>query len=69
MDEARAALGRRGLVRPADGRVLGGVMAGVGRRLGLDPWPARLVLTVLLLLVPGSQLLLYPLLWVLMPSE
>jgi len=69
MDELRNNLAARGLSRPAHDRVLGGVMAGVGRRCGLDPWPARIILTVLLLLLPGSQLLLYPLLWVLMPSE
>ena len=69
MDELRRNLASNGLVRPTDGRVLGGVMAGVGRRFGLDPWPARIILTLLLLVVPGSQLLLYPLLWVLMPSE
>ena len=69
MDELRARMASHGLVRPVEGRVLGGVMAGVGRRIGLDPWPARIVLTLLLLVVPGSQLLLYPLLWVLMPQE
>ena len=69
MDELRTNLGRHGLVRATDDRVLGGVMAGIGRRFGLEPWPARLVITVLLLVVPGSQLLLYPLLWWLMPTE
>jgi phage shock protein PspC (stress-responsive transcriptional regulator) len=57
------------LVRPRLGRVLAGVCTGLGRRFGLDPWPARLVFVLLLLVVPGSQLLVYPLLWVLMPKE
>lgn len=69
MDELRTKLGRQGLVRPTGDRVLGGVMAGVGRRFGLEPWPARLVISVLMLVVPGSQLLLYPLMWVLMPTD
>lgn len=69
MDELRTSLGRHGLVRPTGDRVLGGVMAGIGRRFGLDPWPARLVISVLLLVVPGSQLLLYPLMWFLMPTD
>lgn len=69
MDDIRATFSRNGLVRPADQRVLAGVMAGVGRRIGLQPWTARVVLTLLLLVVPGSQLLLYPVLWLLMPSE
>ena len=60
---------REGLVRPVEGRVLGGVCAGLGRRFGLEPWPARILFILILMLVPGSQLLVYPVLWVLMPSE
>ncbi|MDQ1665372.1 MAG: phage shock protein, partial [Actinomycetota bacterium] len=56
-------------VRPRDGRVLGGVCAGLGRRFGIDPWPARLLFVLLLLIVPGSQILIYPVLWILMPKE
>ena len=67
MDDIRSAFARNGLYRSSD-RVLGGVFAGLGAKVGLDPWPARLVLTLLLLLVPGSQLLVYPVLWVLMPQ-
>jgi phage shock protein C len=58
----------QGLTRPSEGRILGGVCAGLGRRIGLDPWPARLLFLLVLLLVPGSQLLLYPILWILMPT-
>jgi phage shock protein C len=58
-----------GLVRVRDGRVLGGVVAGLGRRIGLDPWPARLLFLLALLVIPGSQILLYPILWILMPLE
>jgi phage shock protein PspC (stress-responsive transcriptional regulator) len=60
---------RNGLVRPVDGRVLGGVCAGLGRRFGIDPWPARLLFILVLMLLPGSQLIVYPILWILMPSE
>ncbi len=69
MDQIRTAFARQGLYRSRDERVLGGVFAGLGRRFGLDPWPARLLFTLLLLVVPGSQLLIYPVLWVLMPLE
>ena len=62
-------MARQGLVRPADGRVLGGVCAGLGRRFGIDPWPARLLFVLVLFVIPGSQLLIYPLLWILMPTE
>ena len=69
MDEIRRSFARAGLYRSRDDRVLGGVCTGLGRRLGIDPWPARLLLIVLLMLVPGSQLLVYPVLWVLMTKE
>jgi len=57
-----------GLVRPRQGRVLGGVLAGVPRRLDVNPGPVRLLFVVSMLL-PGPQILLYLALWILMPSE
>jgi phage shock protein PspC (stress-responsive transcriptional regulator) len=59
----------QGLVRPREGRLLAGVVAGLGRRFGIDPWPARLLFVLVLLLIPGSQILIYPILWILMPPE
>jgi phage shock protein C len=58
-----------GLTRPSEGRILGGVCAGLGRRIGLDPWPARLLFVLLLLVLPGCQVLLYPVLWIVMPKD
>lgn len=58
-----------GLVRPSNGRILGGVCAGLGQRFGLDAWTARLLFVLILLVIPGSQILVYPILWILMPSE
>jgi len=69
MNEIQQAFARQGLVRPQEGRVLGGVCAGLGRRFGVEPWPARLIFVVLLMVIPGSQILIYPILWILMPSE
>ena len=69
MDDIRQSFGRQGLIRPRDGRILGGVFSGLGRRFGLEPWPARIVFILLLLMIPGCQFLVYPVLWVLMPSE
>ena len=69
MNEIHSAFRREGLVRPRDGRVLGGVCAGLGRRFGIDPWPARLLFMLLLMIIPGSQVLIYPVLWILMPAE
>jgi phage shock protein PspC (stress-responsive transcriptional regulator) len=69
MESIHAAFRREGLVRVKDGRVLGGVVAGLGRRFGIEPWPARLLFVLVLMLIPGSQLLVYPILWILMPDE
>ena len=69
MESVHDSFRREGLVRPREGRVLAGVVAGLGRRFGLDPWPARLLFVLILLAIPGSQILIYPVLWVLMPAE
>lgn len=69
MESVHEAFRRNGLTRPRDGRVLAGVIAGLGRRLGIDPWPARLLFILVLMLIPGSQLLIYPILWILMPQD
>jgi phage shock protein C len=69
MDTIYGSMRSQGLVRPQQGRILGGVVAGLARRFGLDPWLARLLFVLILLVIPGSQFLVYPLLWVLMPAE
>jgi len=69
MNDIQQAFGRQGLYRPRDGRILGGVCAGLGRRFGIDPWPARLLFLLILMVIPGSQILIYPILWILMPNE
>lgn len=60
---------RQGLTRPRDSRLLAGVIAGLGRRIGIDPWPARLLFVLLALLLHGSPILIYVILWILMPAE
>jgi phage shock protein C len=69
MNDIHQSFAQQGLIRPREGRVLGGVCAGLGRRFGIDPWPARLLFVLLLMVVPGSQVLIYPVLWILMPAE
>ncbi len=69
MESIHDAFRSQALTRPREGRVLGGVIAGLGRRLGIEPWPARLLFILLLMIIPGSQLLIYPILWILMPSD
>jgi len=69
MNDIQQRFAQQGLVRPRNGRVLAGVCAGLGRRLGIAPWIARLLFVLLLMVIPGSQILIYPILWVLMPAE
>jgi phage shock protein C len=69
MNDIHQTFARHGLVRPRQERVLGGVAAGLGRRFGIEPVPARILFVLILLLIPGSQILVYPILWILMPSE
>ena len=69
MNDIHQSFAQEGLVRPSQGWVLGGVCAGLGRRFGITPWPARLLFVLLLIVIPGSSILIYPILWILMPSE
>lgn len=69
MDRIHDSMRNQGLVRPRHGAILGGVCAGLGRRFGISGTAARLLFVLGLLIVPGSQFLVYPLLWVLMPRE
>jgi phage shock protein PspC (stress-responsive transcriptional regulator) len=69
MSQIKSSFAQQGLVRPRQGRVLAGVCAGLGRRFGLSPWTARLLFVLVLMLLPGSQLIIYPVLWILMPNE
>lgn len=69
MNDIQRNFRKQGLVRPTSDRVLAGVCAGLGRRFGMRPWPARLLFVLLLTVLPGSQLLVYPILWWLMPAE
>ena len=60
---------RQGLVRPRQGRILGGVCAGLARRFGIGPWAMRILFIITLIVIPGSQIIIYPILWILMPAE
>ena len=69
MNDIQQNFAQHGLVRPRGGRILGGVCAGLGQRFGIAPWTARLLFVLVLMVIPGSQILIYPILWILMPSE
>jgi phage shock protein PspC (stress-responsive transcriptional regulator) len=56
------------LTRPATGRWIAGVCAGLARRFNMSPTVVRL-LFILSCLLPGPQVLVYLGLWIMMPSE
>lgn len=56
------------LVRPRDNRMIAGVCAGLARRFGVSAGLVRL-LFILSLLLPGTQVIVYIVLWILMPNE
>jgi phage shock protein C len=68
LPQVQAGASRRGLVRPRQGRMVAGVLAGLARRFGISPFAARVVF-LLTLLLPGPQFLAYLVLWIVMPNE
>ncbi|MDD4138307.1 MAG: PspC domain-containing protein [Methanoregula sp.] len=57
------------LFRPKQGRMIGGVCAGIGEYYDTDPTVIRLVWVALTLLSLGTGLLVYLVAWVLIPEE
>ena len=56
------------LVRPKEGRIIAGVAAGLADRFGISRTLMR-VIFVLSLLLPGPQVIIYLILWVVIPAE
>ncbi|MGN6760633.1 MAG: PspC domain-containing protein [Leifsonia sp.] len=56
------------LTRPREGRILGGVCAGLANRFGMRPWTVRL-LFLLSCLLPGPQFIAYIAMWIIIPGE
>jgi phage shock protein PspC (stress-responsive transcriptional regulator) len=54
--------------RPVEGRVIGGVAAGIGERMRVAPWLIR-VLFAIATIANGAGLLVYFVLWLLMPDR
>ena len=65
---ASAALAINGLRRSRDDRWLGGVCGGIGRLTGVEGWVWRL-LFALLAMCAGTGVLVYLLMWILLPPE
>ena len=56
------------LTRMEEGRMIAGVCAGLGRYLGIDATVERLIFVLLALFAAGG-LVLYLILWLIMPME
>lgn len=56
------------LVRVQDGRMIGGVCAGIGRYFGVDSTLIRLAWVALALLL-GTGVLAYVICWIVIPEE
>jgi phage shock protein PspC (stress-responsive transcriptional regulator) len=57
-----------GLYRPENGKMIGGVCAGLGLRFGLPAGMVRFN-AILSCLLPGPQFVLYIALWIILPTE
>lgn len=55
-------------VRPRNGRVIGGVCAAVARRFGWDVTLTR-VLTVVAAFFAGAAIIVYVVLWIVVPED
>jgi len=56
------------IFRPRQGRILGGVCAGIARRFDWNPTTVRVV-AVASILIPGPQVLAYLICWAVIPNE
>lgn len=56
------------LTRSNTDQVIGGVCGGLGRYFGMDPVIVRLIM-VALVFAGGVSILIYPILWLVMPAE
>lgn len=58
----------KNLVRPRNGAVIAGVCAALANRFGVSANIVRLI-AVLSVLLPGPQVVIYVILWILIPRE
>ena len=57
------------LYRSKKDRILGGVCAGLGEHLDVDPTVIRLIWAVVTLLSVGTGIIIYILAWIIIPEE
>ncbi len=61
--------GSRRLTRATEGKMIGGVCAGLARYFNLDPTVVRVVAVLGALLGVGSLVLVYLVMWVVVPAD
>ncbi len=62
-------MNQKTLKRNTQDRIVGGVCSGLARYFDIEPWIARLVCVLLLLAAPPQMVLLYIILWVVIPAD
>ena len=60
--------GMASLIRPRRGKIIAGVCAALANRFGISAFLVRLIF-VLSIILPGPQVLVYLVLWVVFPKE
>ena len=57
------------LTRPRDGRMIGGVRAGIGEYIGLDPTVVRIIFVLLSIGAIGTPIVIYFILCLIIPES
>ena len=62
-------IGAKPFVRPCDDRIILGVCSGIARKLGINSMASRVIFSLLTLFTGGSLAIVYPIIFLLSPSE
>ena len=62
-------IGAKPFVRPHDDRIILGVCSGIARKLGINSMASRVIFSLLTLFTGGSLAIVYPIIFLLSPSE
>ena len=57
------------MYRSREWKILGGVCGGIAESLGWSPTVVRILFVIAMIVIPGSQLIIYPILWIILPKR
>lgn len=57
------------MYRSREWKILGGVCGGIAESLGWSPTVVRILFVITMIVIPGSQLIIYPILWIILPKR